>query len=210
MDDLIFTSPDAWNGGDFELLLLFGHVEKEVVGQALAVLWSLPEVSGYWLDPDTEPGEQQRIAADSDVMDFTRVFRGIAELAGGSRVACSSSILALGDEDGWWLSFGIPMGSLGRAFSVGAYPTDDGTPTDWLVPVTEWFRGVAKEIFAGAPFAAGAIGWLTGNEADEIIAVANARIPSERWVGYLKPDGNSLEWFPPNQLEPLDSLPPID
>lgn len=199
-DELAFTSEDAWSGGAFEVLFYFDGASSAAPDLALKVLWNLPTLVGCWHDRDVEPTEPERVAPGSVECESAQKLYGIVTLPGRMRVACSSWHFR--DENGSWLYFGIPMGSLGRAFPVGAYPFDDGTPTDWILPMSEWLQEIAASVFAEVRFAAGAIGWLSDNDLDCVLAATEGVIPSQRWIGILKREGESLKWYPPNELSP--------
>jgi hypothetical protein len=200
MSERIFTFPDAWNGSSFELLLYFGHAADVLVLEAIEELWNLPQLAGCWLDHNIEPSAQTRLAPTMANICLGKTYRGIATLPEDSRVACNS--VNINDEDGSWLYFGIPIGSLRRAYPVGAYPFDDGTPTDWIIPVTDWFHEIADMVFGSFPFEAGTIGWLTGIDLCVLLDVIRGQIPGERWNGILRRNGAKLEWYSPTQLGP--------
>jgi hypothetical protein len=195
MTEHVFTAAGAWTGGSFELLLYLEHATEERVRRVVKSIWTAPRVLGCWLELDLEPAEQERVFPGD--LDLGVVLRGLATLPNDSLAACASSLV--NDEGGWWLYFGIPMGSLGRAYPVGAYPFESGAPTDWIVPVSEWLLGVATSVFGVVPFEAGVIGWLTTADVDTCRDIASGRVPSDRWHGCLIPNEGVLEWYRPNR-----------
>lgn len=196
----VFTLDDAWNGGAFEVLLYFDDASSATAEHASKVLWTLPSLVGCWLDPNVEPAEQERVVPGPVECDSIQKLYGIATLPGRTRVACSSCLIC--DEQGSWLYFGIPMGTLARVFPVGAYPFDDGTSTDWIIPMSEWLREIATSVFAEVQFEAGTVGWLSVQDLDCVLAATEGVIPARRWSGILRREGDKLKWYPPNELSP--------
>jgi len=92
------------------------------------------------------------------------------------------------------------MESLGKVFPVGAYPFEDGTPRDWISPVSDWLVGLARHAIKFLPFELAVIGWEIDNPNGDAIPT---EVPSEeRWCGYLKRIGTELVWFPPTVNHP--------
>jgi hypothetical protein len=188
----LFTRPDAWAGGSFELLIQLEEVDASAVRAALTAIWAHPTLEGCWLNIDTEPADQLRVSPG----DESQCLHGIATLPNRTRVACDS--LVVRDDRADWIYFGVPMGSLGHAYPVGAYPFEDGLPTDWRLPVSEWLRAIGEHTFATVKFRLGLIGWLLAGDVDAEEFAAHG-LPEERWAGYLVPTDGRLKWYPSNQ-----------
>ena len=146
----MFTEPDTWNGGFFELALELGPRNDQRLRDAVSVLWKHPTLAGCYLDRDKEPGQQKRLEPASQALECN--LYGVAMTPAGKEVACRS--LPIRFDDGIdWLYLVVPLGSLGTADPVGAYPFDDGeTSMDWIIPVSEWFRGFGDLRFSSVAF----------------------------------------------------------
>ena len=186
------------------MLIRFAEADEEVLRAAIRAVWAHPLLDGPYAQRDAEPEAQPRVPLDpwpeSDLL------RGTMAMPNGARVACSTCPLREGEGERpggpYWLRVGLPMGSLGRAYAVGAYPFDDGTPVGWRAPVSEALRGVAAALFARVPFPVAVVGWLPDAEALAEEAMARG-VPAERWAGYLVPEGGRLRWWPPTEGAPL-------
>ena len=196
----VFTHPDTWSGGSFEIALEFGPPSAECLRQALVSLWRHPTLQGCYLKYSLEPSEQNRVGPEEISLDgdgIVSVLRGIAELPNGQRVACCSDVVR--EEEGSdWLYFGVPMGALARAYPVGAFPFDDGSPLDWREIVSVWLRDIADAVYQTVPFRLGLVGCILGVPV-YATDVAISGIPQVRYEGYLWPENGALQWYPPNQ-----------
>lgn len=190
----LFTAPDAWSGGDFDLLLLLGNVSEATTRDLLDRLWSHRTLQGCWLDRDVEPEDQSRVAAGDSKHELVAFLHGGATLPNGTQCNCRSVVG--NDDDGTWLNLGIPLGGLAQSYSVGAYPFDDGSDLAWVVFVSEWLVDIARSVFARCPFEWG----LVGFEVTDELGVRKSDIPGERWIGYLRNESGRLAWYPPNML----------
>lgn len=157
-------------------------------------------MNGCYLHHDQEPAEQTRVAPGTEP-GLDTCLRGVARLGALAPIACSTVVVR---EDGGsdWLYFGLPLGSLGTALPVGAFPFDDGLDLSWRPTVDGWLRLLAETLFTSQRFRLGLVGWTDGldNSADELLENG---VPKERWVGYLLPNGSSLTWYLPNQGAPM-------
>lgn len=198
----MFTEPDTWSGGYFELAIENGSRDDERLREAVAALWKHPSLVGCYLDVNREPQHQRQLAAELQPIE-TKLY-GVATTPIGHEVACIS--IPLRFEAGIdWLYFSIPLGSLARVYRIGTYPFDDETSRDWILSVSEWFAKIGKSVFASTPFQLGVIGW----EADDFLDVPKVKqdgVPDERWVGYLWPRNGELHWYAPNILRPPITL----
>ena len=200
----VFTHPNTWNGGSFEIALEFGPPSTDRLRDALVSVWRHPTLQGCYLKYSLEPSEQNRVGPEEISLDgdgIVSVLLGIAELPNGQRVACCSDIVR--EEEGSdWLYFGVPMGALARAYPVGAFPFEDGSPLDWREALSVWLRDIAEAVYRVIPFRLCLIGCILGVPvcaAD----LARSGIPQTRFEGYLWPENGGLQWYPPNQGAPI-------
>jgi hypothetical protein len=191
----IFTRPDAWSGGSYELAVDLGVSDDARLGQALAALWSHADLEGCYPDHAREPSDQLR-ATPAELDGLDACLRGVARLGTLAPVACSSYLVP--EEGGaTWMYLGLPLGSLGTILTVGAFPFDDGRDPSWRLVVDAWLRGIAERVHAAVGIRRGLVGWVDGTD------VAGTSVPDERWVGYLVPTGTELAWYAANQGAPM-------
>lgn len=195
----MFTEPDTWNGGYFELTMEIGFRDDERLRGGVVALWDHPALAGCYLDFTREPEQQSRLGPSSQPLE-TNLY-GIATTPTGREVACRSyTAINRFDEGADWLYLLIPLGSLGNVYPVGAYPFDDGASRDWILPISEWLRQIGETVFESVPFRLGLVGWEIDYQLDSQ-KVQQEGVPDNRWIGYLWPDAQSLHWYPPNRLE---------
>jgi hypothetical protein len=193
MSERLFTAPDAWLGGFFELAMEVGPRSDERLRTALSALWTYPDLVGCYDDRGREPADQPRVAPDS--LESGTHALGVARLPNGARVTYGTCLIREGDEGPDWLDFYLPMGSLGTAYPVNWFPF--GSETDWPGPwrseVEDWLAEVGLWVAQSAAFRLGLIGFeVSGLEyADDI---ATQGIPAERFVSYLWPSAGSVEY----------------
>jgi hypothetical protein len=194
----MFTEPHIWSGGDFILAIELGPRSDQRLRDAGSALWEHPTLLGCYLDKGKEPAQQTRLVAASHPLES--YLYGIATTPNGCKVACSSGAIRF-DDGTDWLYFGIPVGSLGTAYLIGAYPLDDGSSVDWVLPVSDWFKEIGASVFASVAFRLG----LVGFEADDAspdgvdsVKIQRDGVPERRWIGYLCPREQALHWYPPN------------
>lgn len=196
---LLFTIPDAWSGGFFELALELGPRSDERLRNALCELWRHPSLAGCYLERDLEPEDQATV--DPRTLDFYEQALGVADIPGVGKTCCLSFVVR--EDDGPdWLTLAVPMGSLSEVVFTGAYPFEDGTDLSWRLLMYDWLRQVAAAVFEAVPFQLG----LIEHEASGEFHAEDLRrngIPDERWVGYLWPGNKGLEWYPPTEGAPF-------
>lgn len=196
----LFTRPDAWTGGSYELAVDLGPVDDARLEKALVTIWAHADVDGCYLELDREPAEQARVRPSRD-RDLQACLRGIARPGTLAPVACSTVVVR---EDGGsdWLYFGLSLGSLGAVLPVDPFPFDDGRDLAWRSTVDGWLRQLGEHLFSTVRFRVGLVGWTDGLD-DGTDDLLERGVPEERWVGYLVPNGDSLTWYPPNQGAPM-------
>lgn len=184
----MFTGAEPWSGGRIELLVALGPSSPERQLKALRSVWGWRPLRGPYLQSNVEPEYQVQV----EVV-LGQALYGVATLPNRKRVAFATSLIE--DEDGAWLYAGVPLGSLGTAYPVGAFPFDEGF-APWQHEVYAWLFGLAQHLFCELQFERGVIGWLTTIEVDEL---AEKRLPKKRYHGYVRVEGGALCYYPPNQ-----------
>ena len=203
----LFTAPDAWLGGFFELALDLGPPDDDRWSAALAALWAHPVLDGCYAECDREPWAQPRVAPVLPAGgEGGNQLLGVATLPNGRRAVCASVSARYagyeGCEDIDTLCLCLPMASLGRAYPVGTYPLAHGALLGWRAEVEAWLRAIGEAVFAAVGFRLG----LVGFEAEGMVTPAEVRangVPGERWFGYLWPDGERLGWYPATLGAPI-------
>lgn len=194
---MIFTHPDAWSGGYYELAI---QLASGALPQAITALWSFADLDGCYAHRDIEPHDQPRITPTAQ-----HDFFGVARIGGATSVACRS-LLIRDEPERDWLHFMLPLGSLGTALPVGAYPFDDDSSLSWRDGLDAWLCAIARHVHGHASFSLAVVGWYVPDYGD-IAAVEDmlmrGEVPEQRWVGYLVARYGSLEWFGPNRGAPM-------
>ncbi len=194
----LFTRPDAWSGGSYELALEYERLSDKRLRAVISRLWDHSTLLGCYLDLNAEPDQQPRVSPAE--VEPWQCLRGVAALPNGERASCSSIVVR--EEEATWIYFGVPLGSLGSAYPVGAFPFADGTPLDWRAELDGWLLDMARFIFAEQPFRLGLVGWV--DPLDTTAAdLASTGVPEQRWEGYVVPVDDTLEWYPANQGAPF-------
>lgn len=130
--DKLFTAPDAWTGGFYELAMELGPRDDARLVDALRAVWSHPSIERCYLESGREPPEQARVSVDAAMRACGQVYvgngtgdegsdtaaplvqsghvYGLAHLHGGYVVPCAT--LTVREEGGSdWVVFYIPVGS---------------------------------------------------------------------------------------------------
>jgi hypothetical protein len=191
----MFTLPDVWSGGDFELSIQLGPHDNVKLGRALTALWSHPTLVGCYLENTKDPTQQRRVSPETQPL-VSQLF-GTATAPNGCTVVCAS--LPMRYETGTdYLYFSVPLGSMGRAYEMGGYPFSDCLDSEWPTVVSEWYRDIGEAVYDAAGFQLAVI----GHEVDPGVSLAQIErngVPDERWDGYLYPEDQLLCWYPPNR-----------
>ncbi len=90
MTRLLFTTPDAWNGGYYELALEFGAISDIEFRSVLMALWAFPALEGCYLKRHLEPHEQARVPPGEVDLASNFKLAGAARLPNGYSVAYTS------------------------------------------------------------------------------------------------------------------------
>lgn len=199
MSDAIFTRPDVWTGGSYELAVEVGPRDDEAVRRALQAIWTAPSLDGCFPLADREPHEQARVAIPECTLDAP--LHGVARIGSRPPIACRTLVIRY--DDGLdWLHLCLPIGALECVLPVGMFPFDDGGDLAWRPELDEWLCELARRVFQAVPFRLGFVGW-EGGEFDDVEAFDASGVPSERWVGYLVASQGRLQWHPPTEGAPL-------
>jgi len=194
----LFTVPGAWGGGSHELTLILGRVDDASLASAREAVWTFPDLEGCWLRRDVEPANQARVTASGAAL--KTALHGIARIPGAGSVACATSVRREDDGRGW-LHLHLPFGSLGTVLPLGDYPIDDGGDLSWRDALDRWLCQLAEHVHRTVPFELALVGWLDGQP--DALPSEPGEVPDERWIGYLVPGPEGLDWHPPNQGAPI-------
>jgi hypothetical protein len=105
-------------------------------------------------------------------------------------------------ELGYWMTFYIPLGSLGDVYPTEAYPFNlrkEPSPELWLTEINSFMEGIARFIYREIRFEIGVIGYEV--DPSDIVKMLAKGLPSERWEGILLPRDDQLDWYPPTIYE---------
>ena len=195
----LFTQSDAWYGGFFELTFELPLETKSLANVILEKLWSTPSLNGCYLKKDIEPEQQEKLSPIEFQNDGH--WYGAANLPNGKQSCCGSFLMDY-ENDGCWITFYIPIGSLSNAYNTGSYPFNSGTQDvfNWMTEINDWLVNIARQVYPLSKFELGIIGF----EVDlfEIKKKLVKGIPDKRWDGLLVPREDQLLWFPPTIYVP--------
>ena len=193
----LFTDPDAWLGGFYELSMELPTSEAINAATAVATLWSLPDLFGGFARKDCEPNKQQLLP--NDVLPLHEHRYGAAQVETRQICVCGS-YTAVFESATTWLSFYLPLGGL-----VAIYPALRGFPFDQpttaqrkvLTLIDEWLFKQAVSLYPRLLFTFAVIGF----ECDYSTARERVSdgIPNERMEGLVVPTSSGLNWYPPTE-----------
>jgi hypothetical protein len=176
----LFTLPDAWSGGSIDVLMFFGDssVEEAVaVGEAI---WSVDCLDGPYRDRHIEPSQQARCGYSGFTDDGCEQLVGVLTHPDG--LLSSFVHTTVRDDDGLWVYLGPPTGGLPDSWDVGAYPFDDGKPTQWLELLFGTLQRICEHVHSRCPAKGAIIGWDTLADPEALLAALSGNIPAERWA----------------------------
>jgi hypothetical protein len=192
VDHPVFTAPDTWTGGFYELAIELGPRSDERLDLAVQAIWRFPGLCGPYPSADVEPNEKTLVAAGIAALKEHHHLLGLAALPGGSTAPCG--VVAVREDGGTdWLAFYLPLGGLDQAYPVGGYPFDDDTDhRQWRKPLEGWLAELGRVVFDAVPFRLGLIGFeVSGTRC--AAALSATGIPAERWIGHLWPQAGGLQ-----------------
>ena len=184
----------VWFGGFYELAI---KLSGDTLDASLKALWSAAGLGpAYQRRPARVLRDGMRDLAAAVRRRETRldlvevpVFADSVrrdQLLAVAEVPSLGSVAAGVLADGDWLTVYLPLAALGALDPrVGGYPFDaDAESRAWREPIETWYAGIARHVFAAAPFAHALTGFeVAGYEPAE---VAGGRI------GVLVPEGGVL------------------
>lgn len=168
--------------------------------QALQTVWQLSPLRGCWLRREEADSERTRIAPSLASIKESDWHYGIATLPNAKQVECGTYTVT--DLDGCdWLSLCIPMGALGTAYDVAAFPFESAASNSWRQHLDKWLVGLGRDICRDISFRLALLGHDVAGETTST-AIAQSGIPKDRWFGILYPDPNAvaqpdIQWHPP-------------
>lgn len=189
----MFADPDTWAGGSIDLPVGLGHRSREDELAALRAIWEWPMLHGPFADRTMRSGVQSLAT-----IDLQRHLYGVATVANGCSAAFATDVVV--DVDGTWVYAGLPCGSLGKVYPIGAFPFGRSATEPWATEVYKWLFGLAQHLYGAVPFARGVIGWLSTLEVDEL---SRAALPNDRYHGYIVEEDGRLRYYPPTVVRPL-------
>jgi hypothetical protein len=196
----MFTPEDTWHGGYFELSIEVGARSDDRLRLARDSLWEHPHLKGCYARRDTEPERQQLIAPSEFTFDdgWGGHYFGIATLPNRRQIASGACVVRETNGPDW-LDFYLPLGALGTAYDVGAFPflLADDPPATWIADVEPWLGDIALWLAKRIDFALALIGFEVSGHC-YAADVARGGIPANRYIGYVWPTNGRYEYFGSN------------
>jgi hypothetical protein len=197
MAEQIFTARGAWLNGFYTLAVDLAQRSDANSLKALNYVRTHPLIDGWYWDGDREPAAQPRVGELSEIPD--RHVRGLLTLPSGHKVACGCFIYHFEDEEDW-LELYVPLGSVDRIHSTGAYPlVETEKDFEWQRELDTALVAVALSLYEHIKFPDALVGFEPGYD-----AMQEARMhallgtpPEERVTGILWKGPEGLEWYPP-------------
>ncbi len=198
MAEKIFTAPNAWLNGFYQLVINLVERSDEHSREALIALKSAPLLDAWYLERDREPADQPRVNAGGDIREHRY---GVLTLPNAKKVPCGCFIYHQ-EYAPDWLEFYIPVAALDKIYPTGAFPfgASEGY-TDWEREVDAALVELARHLHKSVPFPAGIIGFEPRLDDMETLYWSSVtEIPPEGlWNGFLWAGKEGLEWHPPKQ-----------
>ena len=187
----VFTAPDAWKGGYYELLICPLAHFPEVPCSALKALWTFPSLRGCYLRRDLSPSAQARVTPCERGTE-ERLY-GVATLPNQRLVSCGSYETIAHSDNLHWIGFYLPLGSLTEAYPIGSYPfgsTD--RVSEWMPEINAFLADIARWIHEKVPISIAVVGFEVNlaNVSPEKIRTQGIQL--ERNEGILWNDGTDL------------------
>lgn len=195
-DQRLFTRPDTWHGGYYELALELGAHSDQRLCEALQSIWTYSSVEGCYLEGDREPSAQHRIEVDQT--DLEQRLYGVAQLHPGVRVACGTFVVRETDGPDW-VGFYIPMGAIEGLLETGGYPlnADQERNRLWQDKFDNWLIDLGKHVFDVVQYELGLIGHEVSGDFYAVDIEATG-VPAARPIGFLWPSQDGVDFYPRN------------
>ncbi|MEU2259328.1 hypothetical protein ABZ557_03415 [Streptomyces sp. NPDC019645] len=193
-DDLVMTNPASfrdqtnWSSGYYELAIEVGSTDDAQIQTVLSALWSAADVQGCFGNSDREPQEQDPVPCTVASLSEHGHLRGQVRLPTGQLAVCGCLAIRGGDESSDWLDFYVPVGALEKA-GIAYW---NGRPFFRSADLDDWLAAIGTETFKRAPFSLGVIGFEVSGCTDA--SAMEGRLPAERDIGYLLPQGEVLHF----------------
>ena len=196
----IFTNPETWFGGFYELAIEIGPNSSQNLLQALQVLWSYPRLRGCYDSNKIEVEDQEKKNLVKIGLENWSHLYGKAILTNNDEL-CPCGVCIIQEESGSdWLDFYFPMGALDALFNTGNSFSKEYSKNvnSWQVEIDEWLKNLAFNIFSKVNFPLALIGLEVSGEAYYKDLIVNG-IPEVRYFNYLIRKSKKLEEFKRNE-----------
>jgi hypothetical protein len=201
----MFTIPDIWTGGFYEMSLYLGPPCDERLRQTLTAIWNSQLLSGPFPSREIEPCQQRKIEG---TLETEGHLYGAARVAPGVELPCGTFTFAeeasTGERVGDFVSLYIPLGALGTLFPVGAYPFGDHAAAAlWRPEIDSWFLDILDGLRGRIHFEVGVIGWETELMSENVEHVKTTAKAADRFDGIVVPDSERLLRYPPTRFDTI-------
>jgi hypothetical protein len=179
--------------------MYFGHTPLEGTIAVAEALWSTERLDGPYRERHIEPSKQRHCDYTGFTEDGCEQLVGVLSHPDGSLSTFVRTTVC--DDDGLWIYIGTPTGGLPTSWDVGAYPFDDGKPTQWLPPLFETLRQICEYVHARCPAKGAIYGWDTLADPEELLKSINGNMPVEKWapISIWTPGGGATIFQQPTQ-----------
>lgn len=200
--DTVFTIPEVWSGGFYEMTLCLGPPSAVGLSEALNALWNSTMLRGPFQSRDVEPEEQARL--EGTLYAGGHLY-GVASFQ-DFELPCGTYSLREENEEGLpladFVSFYFPLSAIGRHFPVGAYPFADHQEAGrWRTEIDGWFLNLLRGVKNRIHFDVCVIGWEPELTAGDIEKVKNGANSVDRFDGVVMQIDGELRWFPPTRFD---------
>jgi hypothetical protein len=202
----IFLNPDSWAGGTFDALMFFGLTGHDRTTDIANWMWTYDRLNGPYQQMNIPMSQQSKVVPNftDDCCDrLVGVYRHRDGL-------CSPFVhTTILDDAGLWIYAGIPMGGFPEDWDIGAYPFNDGKPTDWMLPFINDLRLLTAYVRQRFPILIASYGCLDATICDIFEDALKGKIGNDRWYPIELQTEIGLQYYPISKLEPLIAILPI-
>jgi hypothetical protein len=196
-----FTPADVWRGGSYELKIALGTATDERLVAALCAIWSHPSLYGCFTNGNSEPWDQILVRLE-DAEDPFSLF-GIIRIS-DRLLPCTTYVVREKDESGNLISdfvgLWVPMGALGKVFTVGTFPFGDADKASaWRPVIDSVLVSLGKSVFDSVPFNVALIGWEVQLTCETLTASIESGRKENRYEGVLLNEDGIVRWYAPNR-----------
>jgi hypothetical protein len=180
---------ENWTGGFYELCLLLGPADDDILDRAVRSIWQAAGVQICRVRRADRAGFADVEISAADLLVHGHLL-GIVTLPSGARVVCGAFVSRYDDAD--TLELCVLLGALARVdHRIGGYPFDDCSGVEslvWRAALDRWLADVAAAIYEQVPFRRAVIGF----EGDEDLDITAGR----RYAAALMPGAGALGHLP--------------